>query len=73
MTYRALLSRSRALVAQAWDCEAVPCAPGQACNTVNGSTRCSPCAKETAWAIQKGTRVLISLWDSLMFGRVLEY
>ena len=23
-------------------------------------------------AIQKGTRVLISLWDSLMFGRVLE-
>ena len=23
--------------------------------------------------IQKGTRVLISLWDSLMFGRVLEY
>ena len=27
-----------------------------------------PCA-----AIQRGTRVLISLWDSLMFGRVLEY
>ena len=24
-------------------------------------------------SIQKGTRVLISLWDSLMFGRVLEY
>ena len=24
-------------------------------------------------AIQKGTRVPISLWDSLMFGRVLEY
>ena len=24
-------------------------------------------------AIQKGTRVLISLWDSLMFGRVPEY
>ena len=24
-------------------------------------------------AIQKGTRVLFLLWDSLMFGRVLEY
>ena len=24
------------------------------------------------FAIQKGTRVLISLWDSLMFGRVLK-
>ena len=24
------------------------------------------------FAIQKGTRVLVSLWDSLMFGRVLK-
>ena len=24
-------------------------------------------------AIQKRTRVLVSIWDSLMFGRVLEY
>ena len=24
-------------------------------------------------SIQKGTRVLISLWDSLMFGRVVGY
>ena len=23
--------------------------------------------------IQKGTRVLVSLWESLMFGRVVEY
>ena len=28
---------------------------------------------EPAARIQKGTRVLISLWDSLMFGRVLGY
>ena len=27
---------------------------------------------EAKSAIQKGTRVLISLWDSLMFGRVLK-
>ena len=30
-----------------------------------------PCVKSSsACAVQKGTRVLISLWDSLMFGRV---
>ena len=29
-------------------------------------------ARPARTAIQKGTRVLISLWDSLMFGRVLK-
>ena len=35
---------------------------------------CVDCSKDIGpvFAIQKGTRVLISLWDSLMFGRVLK-
>ena len=28
--------------------------------------------RRPVFAIQKGTRVLVSLWDSLMFGRVLK-
>ena len=34
---------------------------------------CTTPLHQRLWAIQKGTRVLISLWDSLMFGRVPIY
>ena len=38
-------------------------------NATGGSVACWANARPSL-AIQKGTRVLISLWDSLMFGRV---
>ena len=36
------------------------------------ATMSRSCAGGGMGSIQKGTRVLISLWDSLMFGRVLK-
>ena len=36
------------------------------------SKRCPVAAVHVPAAIQRGTRVLVSLWDSLMFGRVLK-